>query len=228
MWGPDRRMSAQAGEGWYGGMNTNSSVANHMAETEPQINFGNFSFQTATNNGPSPYNGPSDSNTPTDPTASAGPDQAYQFPPPTDVDMYGHDMNPSPFGAILAQRWQPEPQSALSPVYSAHSHAPHTPESDFQHPRAMPPNPAFHQYPTWAGGPHTPIMGSSPHTAAGEDEGDMFQPFGEEVAFPELNQDGTGGAGRGNGVKYGGGVEDDLSAYSQGADGLGIGVGWGV
>ncbi|KAG9088363.1 hypothetical protein FRC07_012598, partial [Ceratobasidium sp. 392] len=142
------------------------------------------------------------------------------FPPPTDVEMY-HDMNPSPFGAILAQPWQPEPQSALSPVYSAHSHAPHTPESDFQHPRAMPPNPAFHQYGAWNGGPQTPILGSSP--ATGVDEGDMFQPFGEEVAFPELNQE--GGAPRA-GVKYG--AEDDLNAYSQGADGLGIGVGWGV
>ncbi|KAG8743320.1 hypothetical protein FRC10_012199 [Ceratobasidium sp. 414] len=224
MWGQERRMSAQAGEGWYGGMNTNSNAVNHV-ETEPQINFGNYNFQTATNGASAPapsYAPPANSTTSVDP-ASAVPDQSYQFPPP-DVEMY-HDMNPSPFGTILAQGWQPEPQSALSPVYSAHSHAPHTPEGDFQHPRAMPPNPAFHQYGAWAGGPHTPIMASSPHGAApGEDEGDMFQPFGEEeVAFPELNREGTGGVG----VKYGG-VEDDLNAYSQGADGLGIGVAWGV
>ncbi|KAG8703655.1 hypothetical protein FRC08_002707 [Ceratobasidium sp. 394] len=221
-WGQDRRMSAQAGEGWYGGMNTNP---NHI-EAEPQINFGDYNFQTATNSSApaSTYAAPTNSNTPIDPAAPSVPDQSYQFPPPSDVEMY-HDMNPSPFGTILAQGWQPEPQSALSPVYSAHSHAPHTPEGDFQQPRAMPANPAFHQYGAWAGGPHTPIMASSPHAAVpGEDEGDMFQPFGEEVAFPELNQE---GAGAGRGVKYGG-VEDDLSAYSQGAGGLGIGVAWGV
>ncbi|KAG9103010.1 hypothetical protein FRC06_000505 [Ceratobasidium sp. 370] len=228
MWGQERRMSAQAGEGWYGGMNTNTNAVDHI-ETEPQINFGNYSFQTVTNGSSVPasaYTAPANSTASVDPTAPAVPDQSYQFPPPSDVEMY-HDMNPSPFGTILAQGWQPEPQSALSPVYSAHSHAPHTPEGDFQHPRAMPPNPAFHQYGAWAGAPHTPIMASSPHTAApGEDDGDMFQPFGEEVAFPELNQEGAG-VGR-VGVKYNGGVEDDLTAYSQGADGLGIGVAWGV
>ncbi|KAG9118916.1 hypothetical protein FRC07_006314, partial [Ceratobasidium sp. 392] len=68
-----------------------------MAETEPQINFGNYSFQTATNNGnANNANYAANTATPTDASgAAAGPDQAYQFPPPTDVEMY-HDMNPSP------------------------------------------------------------------------------------------------------------------------------------
>jgi hypothetical protein len=169
--------------------------------------------------------------------------------------MY-HDMNPSPFGAILAQQnhpmpishgWHgaPEPQSAISPVGPGpYSHAPHTPEADYQHPR---PHPQAHfqqpsgQYaPTWTG-PHTPI-GSSPHTGVDDDEGDMFQPFGEEVAFPELNHASREGSGapmppppHGKGMPYGvplGDIlnehamapEDDLNAYSQGADNLGIGA----
>ncbi|QRV92539.1 HMG (high mobility group) box protein [Ceratobasidium sp. AG-Ba] len=222
MWTQEgRRMSAQAGDSWYGGMGSNSNVVNHLAETEPQINFGNYSFQTATNNGAAPptstYAPPANPPTAESLPPSSGPDQSYQFPPP-EIEMYT-DMNPSPFGTILAERtWTSDAQSALSPGYSAHSHAPHTPEGDYQDPRPMPANPPFHQQ--WTA---QPIIESSPHTVPGDDEGDMFQPYGEEVTFLEFGQEGPGGQG----AKYGTG-ETDLNAYSRAANGLGIGVSWGA
>lgn len=291
MWAPqDRRMSAQGSHGpanndWYSnGMaagHSTSSGVNHLSDdSEPQMSFGNFSFQTATTNGPS-YGGPTGNGIPTQHLPpSSGPDQSYQFPAAhSDVEMY-HDMNPSPFGAILAQQthgmpmahgWHAqipnEHQSSISPVVpeavprpNMYSHAPHTPEGDYSHPHYTQANqyavPELRVHePTWAARlndhslPHTPI-GSSPHTGIDEEEGDLFQPFGEEVAFPALNSASREGSGapeaRGRGYgpqsskapqyqhpasvpltdilnEHAIGPEDDLNAYSQAADNLGLG-----
>ncbi|CAE6458611.1 unnamed protein product [Rhizoctonia solani] len=270
LWAPqERRMSAQAphagsNNSWYSnGMNT----ASHLDDAgEPRIDFGNFSFQTATANNNSSYGptngGLADQHLP----PTAGPDQSYQFPPPAgpnDVDMFPN-MNPSPFGAILAQQnprmpmshdWQSQAQ-AMSPSANGYSHAPHTPEADYSHYPQQPnnhygvPNVQVHE-PTWSAPinndqsvPHTPI-GSSPHTGVDE-EGDMFEPFGEEVAFPELNSAPRAGS-EARGVTPGyppqqtktlppyssslplGDIihenimgEDDLAAYSQGAGNIGL------
>ncbi|CAE6487333.1 unnamed protein product [Rhizoctonia solani] len=262
----ERRMSAQAphagsNNAWYSnGVNT----ASHLEDAgEPRIDFGNFSFQTATNNNSSfgPTNG---GHLP----PTAGPDQSYQFPPSNasnDVDMFPN-MDPSPFGAILAQQnhrmpmshdWQP--QAAMSPPSNGYSHAPHTPETDYSHHHY--PQQSNNHYgvpavqvhePTWSAPinsdqsvPHTPI-GSSPHTGIDE-EGDMFEPFGDEVAFPELNNGPRAGSeGRGAAPIYPPqqtkslppyssslplgdilhenimGGEDDLAAYSQGAGNIAL------
>ncbi|CAE6449928.1 unnamed protein product [Rhizoctonia solani] len=261
----ERRMSAQApNNAWYtNGMNT----ASHLDDAgEPRIDFGHFSFQTPSNNGSSfgPNGGglvgqhlPS----------TTGPDQSYQFPPPTtsanDVEMFPN-MDPSPFGAILAQQnprmpmshdWQSQ-AAAMSPPANGYSHAPHTPETDYSHPH-YPQQPNSHYgvpavQATWSAPinndqsvPHTPI-GSSPHTGIDE-EGDMFEPFGEEVAFPELNNAPRAGSEtRGAAPVYPPqrtktlppyssslplgdilhenimGGEDDLAAYSQGAGNIAL------
>ncbi|CEL62609.1 similar to S69204 pheromone response factor 1-smut fungus (Ustilago maydis) [Rhizoctonia solani AG-1 IB] len=265
LWTPqERRMSAQAphvgsNNAWYSnGMNSTS----HLDDVgEPRIDFGNFNFETTT----SSSGGLTDQHLP----PTAGPDQAYQFPPasgPTDMDMYPN-MNPSPFGAILAQdqqmpmshgNWQSS-APAMSPPTNGYSHGPHTPEADYSHPRYSQqpnnhygvPNVRVHE-PTWAAPinndqsvPHTPI-GSSPNTGVDE-EGDMFEPFGDEVAFPELNSAPRATSeGRSapsayppqqtkslppysNSLPLGDilhenimGGEDDLAAYSQGADNIAL------
>ncbi|CAE6390972.1 unnamed protein product [Rhizoctonia solani] len=274
LWTPqERRMSAQAphagsNNAWYSnGINSTS----HLDDAgEPRIDFGNFSFQTTTNNNANSY-GPSSSGfTDQHLPPTAGPDQSYQFPltsGPTDVDMFPN-MNQSPFGAILAQNqrmpmshgnWQP-PAAAMSPPTNGYSHAPHTPEADYSHPHySQQPNSHYgvpdvrvHE-PAWPAPinndqsvPHTPI-GSSPNTRIDE-EGDMFEPFGDEVAFPELNSAPRAASeGRSapsvypsqqnkslppysNSLPLGDilhdnimGSEDDLAAYSQGADNITLG-----
>ncbi|KAG8733852.1 hypothetical protein FRC11_001390, partial [Ceratobasidium sp. 423] len=200
--------------------------------------------------------------------SSTGPDQSYQFPPTgsNDVEMFSN-MDPSPFGAILAQQNPRMPMShggwqqpaTMSPPSNAYSHGPHTPEADYSHPQYQQPNNQYgvpnvqvHE-PTWSAPinadrsvPHTPI-GSSPHTGIDE-EGDMFEPFGDEVAFPELNNAPRAGS-EGRGVTPGYppqqtkslppyssslplgdilhdnmmGGEDDLVAYSQGAGNIALG-----
>ncbi|CAE6445050.1 unnamed protein product [Rhizoctonia solani] len=266
----ERRMSAQephagSNNAWYSnGMNT----ASHLDAGEPRIDFGNFSFQAATANNSSfgPTNGGlAGQHLP----PTTGPDQSYQFPPPTapnDVEMFSN-MNPSPFGAILAQQnprmpmshdWQSQ-AAAMSPPSNGYSHAPHTPETDYSHPHYPQPSNNHYGVPsaqvherTWSAPinndqsvPHTPI-GSSPHTGIDE-EGDMFEPFGDEVAFPELNNAPRAGSeARGaapiyppqqtktlppysNSLPLGDilhenimGSEDDLASYSQGAGNIGL------
>lgn len=260
-------MSAQAPNGsWYSNGMTSAS---HLDEpAEPQINFGNFSFQT-TNANPSYAPNAGGLAAP-----GVGPDQTYQFPPaaPNDVEMF-NDLGPSPFGAILAQQnqgmpavahggWhghQNEARSTMSPAPAGYSHAPHTPEADFYQPppagnHFAVPSVQVHE-PTWSAPlagdhsvPHTP-SGSSPHTGIDEEEGDMFQPFGEEVAFPELNHGSREGS-RAPEPRAGAfpphqakslpyphssvplsdiihdtaiGPEDDMNAYTQGADNIGLG-----
>ncbi|KAJ1303295.1 hypothetical protein OPQ81_011492 [Rhizoctonia solani] len=268
----ERRMSAQAphagsNNAWYSnGMNT----ASHLDDAgEPRIDFGNFSFQTATANNNSSY-GPTNGGLADQHLPPAGPDQSYQFPPsaaPNDVEMYPN-MDPSPFGAILAQQnprapmshgWQSQ-AAALSPSAESYSHAPHTPEADYSHPHYSQPqnghyavsNVQVHEaaWPATINNdqsvPHTPI-GSSPHPRIDE-EGDMFEPFGDEVAFPELNNAPRAGSeARSTAPIYPPqqtkslppyssslplgdilhenvmGGEDDLAAYSQGAGNISLG-----
>ncbi|KAF8746489.1 high mobility group, partial [Rhizoctonia solani] len=274
LWAPqERRMSAQAPHAgpnttWYSnGMNSTS----HLDDAgEPRIDFGNFSFQTTNNNPSSAYGPSSDGLTGQHLPPTAGPDQSYQFPPtsgPSDVDMFPN-MDPSPFGAILAQNqrmpmahgnWQP-PTAAVSPAANGYSHAPHTPEADYSHPHySQQPNNHYgvpdvrvHES-TWSGPinndrsvPHTPIE-SSPNTGIDE-ESDMFEPFGDDVGFPQLNNAScAGGEGRNVSAVYQAqqtkslppyssslplgdiihenamGGEDDLAAYSQGADNITLG-----
>ncbi|CAE6464203.1 unnamed protein product [Rhizoctonia solani] len=272
LWNEERRMSAQAphagsNNAWYSnGMNT----ASHLNDAgEPRIDFGDFSFQTTPTNNNSSY-GPTNGGLAGQhlpPTAGPGPDQSYQFPPagPNDIEMYSN-MDPSPFGAILAQQnprmpmshggWQPQ-TATMSPPSNSYSHGPHTPETDYSHPQYQQtnnqyvPNVQVHE-PAWSAPinadqsvPHTPI-GSSPHTGIDE-EGDMFEPFGDEVAFPALNNapratSETRGVTPGypqqtktlppysNSLPLGDilhdnmmGGEDDLAAYSQGAGNIGLG-----
>ncbi|CAE7210321.1 unnamed protein product [Rhizoctonia solani] len=278
LWTQERRMSAQAPQAgsnnsWY---SNEMNAPSHLEDAgEPRIDFGNYSFQTATANNTSSFGPTNGGLAGQHLPPTAGPDQSYQFPPPTgsnDVDMYPN-MDPSPFGAILAQQnprmtWQPQ-ASTMSPPPNGYSHAPHTPETDYSHPHfSQQPNNHYgvpgvqvHE-PTWStpinndqSVPHTPI-GSSPHTGI-DDEGDMFQAFGEEeVSFPALNSAPRAGSEvRGatpaysqqqtkslppysNSLSLGSiihenaiGGEDDLVAYSQAAGNIphsGYNNNWGV
>ncbi|KAF8754950.1 high mobility group [Rhizoctonia solani] len=244
LWAPqERRMSAQAPHAgpnttWYSnGMNSTS----HLDDAgEPRIDFGNFSFQT-TNNNPNSGTGLRA----TVSRASIFLRRPAPISQPEDADG-PWQLATSRRGSVSGRKWilacPAYTRGGLfaSPLFS-------TAEQHYGVPDVR-----VHES-TWSGPinndrsvPHTPIE-SSPNTGIDE-ESDMFEPFGDDVGFPQLNNAScAGGEGRNVSAVYQAqqtkslppyssslplgdiihenamGGEDDLAAYSQGADNITLG-----